>query len=170
MARAYSTLKRYAEGLSLTQSAHIRLREARYQLSLLTAPSIPEIAYFPLADEPQLISLESDLNAEELKLKCEWFAYNGGTVDGTEAGALKKKPLFYDIAFNSVNLPMDRLLARAGRAPAPLPTPVPAGQPTKAKIDEPAVLAVPEPEEPAPAPAPARGGLSSLLGGWWGRR
>jgi signal recognition particle subunit SRP68 len=167
MARAYSTLKHYAEALSLTQSAHVRLREARYQLSLLTTPSIPETTYFPLADEPQLTSLESESNAEELKLKHEWFAYNGGTVDGTEADALKKKPLFYDIAFNSVNLPMDRLLGRAGRAPAPMPMPVPVGQPTKAKIDVPAV---PEPEEPAPTPAPARGGLSSLLGGWWGRR
>jgi len=170
MARAYSTLKRYAEAVSLTQSAHIRLREARYQLSLLTIPSIPEATYFPLADEPQLTSLESELNAEELKLKREWFAYNGGTVDGTEAEALKKKPLFYDIAFNSVNLPMDRLLARAGKAPAPMPTPAPVGQPTKAKIDEPAAPAVPEPEETGPAPAPIRGGLSNLLGGWWGRR
>lgn len=167
MARAYSTLKRYAEALSITQSAHIRLREARYQLSLLTTPFIPETTYFPLANEPQLISLESDLNAEELKLKREWFAYNGGTVDGTEADASKKKPLFYDIAFNSVNLPMDRLLRRAGRAPAPMPTPASVGQLTKAKVDEPAVLAVPEPEEPAPAGA--RGGISSLLGGWWGR-
>jgi len=167
MARAYSTLKRYAEALSITQSAHIRLREARYQLSLLTSPSIPETTYFPLADEPQLTSLESELNAEGLKLKREWFAYNGGTVDGTEADALKKKPLFYDIAFNSVNLPMDRLLRRAGRAPAPMPTAAPAGQPTKAKIDEPAVPTVPEPEEPSPTAA--RGGLSSLLGGWWGR-
>ena len=169
MARAYSTLKRYAEALSLTQSAHIRLREARYQLPLLTTPSIPETIYFPLADKPHLTSLESELNAEELKLKREWFAYNGGTVDGTEADASKKKPLFYDIAFNSVNLPMDRLLGRAGRASAPVPTPVPVGQPTKAKIDEP-VPAAPEPDEPAPAPALAGGGLSGLLGGWWGRR
>src|SRR5258706_3850817 len=170
MARAYSTLKRYAEALSITQSAHIRLREARYQLSLLVTPSIPEATYFPLAEEPQLTSLESKLNAEELKLKREWFAYNGGTVDGTEVDALKKKPLFYDIAFNSVNLPMDRLLRRAGRVPAPVLTPAPLGQPTKAKIDEPAFPAVPEPDEPAPPPALAHGGLSSLLGGWWGRR
>ena len=170
MARAYSALKLYAEALSLTQSAHIRLREARYQLSLLTTPSTPETTYFLLADEPQVTSLESELNAEELKLKREWFAYNGGTVDGTEADALKIKPLFYDIAFNSVNLPMDRLLGRAGRAPAPAPTLTPVSQPTKAKIDEPAVKTVPEPEEPASAPAPGHGGLSSLLGGWWGRR
>jgi signal recognition particle subunit SRP68 len=170
MARAYSTLKRYAEAMSITQSAHIRLREARYQLSLLATSSIPETTYLPLADEPQLTSLESELNAEELRLKREWFAYNGGTVDGTEADALKNKPLFYDIAFNSVNLPMDRLLGRVGRAPAPMPTPAPVGQPTKAKIDEPAVSTAHEPEEPAPAPVPARGGLSNLLGGWWGRR
>ena len=170
MARAYSTLKRYAEAVSLIQSAHIRLRETRYQLSLLTTPSIPETTYFPLADEPQLASLESELNTEELKSKREWFAYNGGTVDGTEADALKKKPLFYDIAFNSVNLPMDRLLGRAGRAPAPVPTLAPVGQPTKAKIDEPAAPAVPEPEETGPGPTPARAGLSNLLGGWWGRR
>jgi len=168
MARAYSTLKRYAEALSLTQSAHIRLREARYQLSLLTTSSMPETAYLPLADESQLTPLESELNTEELKLKREWFAYNGGTLDGTDANALKQKPLFYDIAFNSVNLPVDRLLARAGRAPAPMPTQAPVGQPTKAKIDEPVVPVVPEPEEPAAAPA--RGGLSNLLGGWWGRR
>ena len=168
MARAYSTLKRYAEALSLTQSAHIRLREARYQLSLLTTSSMPETTYLPLADESQLTPLESELNTEELKLKREWFAYNGGTLDGTDANALKQKPLFYDIAFNSVNLPVDRLLARAGRAPAPMPTQAPVGQPTKAKIDEPVVPVVPEPEEPAAAPA--RGGLSNLLGGWWGRR
>jgi len=170
MARAYATLRRYAEALSVTQSAHIRLREARYQLSLLSTPFIPETTYFPLADEPHLSSLESELNAEELKLKQEWFAYNGGTVDGTEADALTKKPLFYDIAFNSVNLPMDRLLRRVGRAPAPMPTLAPVGQPTKAKIDEPGVSTVPEPEETSPTSAPARGGLSTLLGGWWGRR
>lgn len=61
---------------------------------------------------------------------------------------------------------MDQLMERAGKKPAvaPLQTqPVPEKKNVaKAKVEE-LRPATPEPQ------APSRGGLTSLLGGWWGR-
>lgn len=75
---------------------------------------------------------------------------------------------------------MDRLRMRAGKAPAVVAPPTTA-QAAQRKVEP--VVAAPVPEKkpfdkslieevrPAtPEPqAPARGGLSSLLGGWWGK-
>ena len=86
-----------------------------------------------------------------------------------------KKPLFFDIALNYINLDMERLQERAGKAPeevrtAAVAAPAPQAavekktQVSRAKVEEIERAATPEPS------AQARGGLGSLLGGWWGRR
>jgi signal recognition particle subunit SRP68 len=174
MARTYAFLKRYAEAVSLTQTAQVRIREARYQLSLLlTDLSVPETRYFPLS-ETQIASLERSIEKDENAMKIDWFSHNGGSAK-TETGANPfKKPLFYDIAFNSIEDPSEKIQNRAGRmveaskktvATNKAPT-APQHTTTKAKVDEEPVAPEPEPE-----PEPARAGvLSGLLGGWWGRR
>ena len=81
-------------------------------------------------------------------------------------GKTYRKPLFFNIALNYVELDMDRLMGRAGKKPS---VPLVQAQPmpekksvAKAKAEE-LRPATPEPQ------APSRGGLTSLLGGWWGR-
>jgi signal recognition particle subunit SRP68 len=168
MARAYAHLKRYAEAVSLTQTGQVRIREARYQTSLLSSPApTPETQYFPVS-ENLIISLEGLIEQEETKRKVEWFSYNGGSVKG-ETDTSVKKPLFYDIAYNELEDPLEKVQRRAGRkveTKKPTPSAVSAvaqQQATKAKVDE-----TPEAE---PEAEQARAGvLSGLLGGWWGRR
>jgi signal recognition particle subunit SRP68 len=130
--------------------------------------------------------VEATISTDGTKYKRDWFAYNGGSVTKDPKG--HKKPLFFDIALNYVELDMDRLLERAGKAPAaPVPAPVPVAAPKprpaqpqavkaestqekkpvgqqKAKVEETQA----RPETPQPS-APSKGGLSTLLGGWWGR-
>ena len=169
MARTYASLKRYAEAVSLTQTAQVRMREARFQLSLLSSQSdVPETEYFPLSEEA-VQRLETRVVQEEKRMKMDWFALNGGSIqDGTEnKGA---KALFYDIAFNSVEDPLDKIKRRAGRAVKEKSkgahtarTSVDAKAKMLAQVDEPAAS-----EEASEAPQ--RGVLGSLLGGWWGRR
>lgn len=104
---------------------------------------------------------------DETQFKREWFAYNGGAA-GDERDP-SKKPLFFDIALNYVQLDVDRLQERTGqrkvlsRPAAKTPAQEQKIGTAKAKVEEERV-ATPEPEQ-----AP-RGGLSSLLGGWWGRQ
>lgn len=86
-----------------------------------------------------------------------------------------KKPLFFDIALNYVQLDMEALQKRAGKAPVPVAggaggkvgdaAKVEAKPISRAKAEEQERPATPEPQKPAPS-----GGLSSLLGGWWGRK
>lgn len=165
LARSYAPLKRYADALTLTQSAHLHLREARTMLSDVPAdsPALPALRFHALQATPHLATLESELSADELKYKRDWYTFNGGAAS-TQPGSGDHKPLFFDIALNYVQLPMDKLLERAGKAPAPAPKVV-------AKA---AAVQKEEPKPPTPPPvqetAPARGGLSSLLGGWWGRK
>jgi signal recognition particle subunit SRP68 len=119
-----------------------------------------------------LQSLDTDLDADAARFKSDWFAFNGGARKPSNAGF--KKPLFFDIALNYVQLDMERLEARADRAPV-AKTQQPARaepaqekkvqQPQRAKVEEISRTATPE-----PAAAPARGGLGSLLGGWWGKQ
>ena len=80
--------------------------------------------------------------------------------------------MFFNIALNYVELDMDRLSQRAGKQPAPSPAIPVAPKKQEAVLEKKAVpkakaeqvrLLSPEPQ------APSRGGLSSLLGGWWGR-
>jgi signal recognition particle subunit SRP68 len=119
--------------------------------------------FFPLNDM-DIRELEGNLSIDSLQFKRDWFAYNGGSIDADEK--TYRKPLFFNIALNYVELDMNRLTERAGKKPAVVPIqaqPMLEKKPVaKAKAEE-LVPAIPEPQ------APSRGGLTSLLGGWWGR-
>ena len=174
MALAYVPVKRYGEALTLLQRSNIHLREARSVLSTIDTDPIMngDPAFFPLTGE-DLDQLDKELIEDSNRLKNDWFAYNGGSlsVDNKEY----KKPLFFDIALNYVRLDMDRLQERAGKQSQPAvlapalvrateESPADKRPVTKAKVEE-----IQRPETPEPG-APAKGGLSTLLGGWWGRR
>lgn len=162
LSQCYVAVKKYAEALSLIQHATIYIRETRSTLSIFSEDPISSgsPAYYPLASS-DLDALESTITQDGLTIKNEWFAYNGGSIDADNK--TYKKPLFFDIALNYVQLDMDRLQERAGKASAPVLAPVQA-VPAKSRLEEVARPKTPEPQ------APARGGLSSLLEGWWGRK
>ncbi|KAG0703075.1 hypothetical protein DFH29DRAFT_850870 [Suillus ampliporus] len=162
LAQCYVAVKKYAEALSLIQLATIYLRETRSTLSIFSEDP-GSSTYYPLTPS-DLDALESTITQDGLTIKNEWFAYNGGSIDADNK--TYKKPLFFDIALNYVQLDMDRLQERAGKAPAPAVVPVQPVQPAPARsrLEEVARPQTPEPQ------APARGGLSSLLEGWWGRK
>jgi signal recognition particle subunit SRP68 len=153
-------VKKYAEALTLVQHANIAVRETTSTLSMTdTDPiSVSSPCFFPLNDT-DIKELESNLTSDSLQFKRDWFAYNGGSAGAV--GKTYRKPLFFNIALNYVELDMDRLMERAGKKPAVEPVPDKKTV-TKAKAEE-LRPATPEP------PAPSRGGLTSLLGGWWGR-
>ena len=174
LALTYVPVKRFAEALTLIQRSNIHLREARSVRSTVDTDTIVDgdPAFFPLANE-DFDQLDKELAEEGNRLKNDWFAYNGGSLaaDNKEY----KKPLFFDIALNYVQLDVDRLQERVGKKPQPAvhaPAPVHAAEEVpvdkrpvaKAKLEEIERPATPE------TTAPAQGGLSSLLGGWWGRR
>jgi signal recognition particle subunit SRP68 len=157
--------------MTLIQHANIHLRETRSTLSLSEADliTISNPSYYALTND-DLDALESDLSTDGLRFKKDWFAYNGGSADHDNNS--HKKPLFFDIALNYVQLDMDKLQERAGKKPAVLVAPTRRDstaerkQTTRAKLEEEIRPETPEP----PTTTQARGGLSSLLGGWWGRR
>jgi signal recognition particle subunit SRP68 len=171
LARCYAPVKRYAEALTLIQLATIYLRETVSTLSLSDSDPIStgNPSYYPLTNI-DFNKLESDLTSDGLYFKKDWFAYNGGSSDGD--AKTHKKPLFFNIALNYVQLDTDRLQERAGKQTVVAPTATPAKgktepilerkQVAKTKIEE-VRAASPEPQ------APTRGGLSTLLGGWWGK-
>jgi signal recognition particle subunit SRP68 len=176
LALTYVPVKRFSEALTLIQRSNIHLRDARSVRSTVDADPIVngDPAFFPLANE-HFDQLDKELAEESNRMKNDWFAYNGGSLiaDNKEY----KKPLFFDIALNYVQLDVDRLQERAGKKPQPAvplhaPAPVHAAEEVpvdkrpvaKAKVEEIERPATPEPT------APAQGGLGSLLGGWWGRR
>lgn len=162
LSQCYVAVKKYVEALSLIQHATIYLRETRSTLSIFSEDPISSgsPAYYPLTSS-DLDILESTITQDGLTIKNEWFAYNGGSIDADNK--TYKKPLFFDIALNYVQLDMDRLQERAGKASAPVLVPVQA-VPAKSRLEEVARPNTPEPQ------VPARGGLSSLLEGWWGRK
>lgn len=162
LSQCYVAVKKYAEALSLIQHATIYLRETRSTMSIFSEDPISSgsPAYYPLTSS-DLDILESTITQDGLTIKNEWFAYNGGSIDADNK--TYKKPLFFDIALNYVQLDMDRLQERAGKASAPVLVPVQA-VPAKSRLEEVARPNTPEPQ------VPARGGLSSLLEGWWGRK
>ncbi|KDQ17713.1 hypothetical protein BOTBODRAFT_185806 [Botryobasidium botryosum FD-172 SS1] len=172
IAKTYSVLKKYGESLALDSRAHLYLREARSTIDTsptLSATDHANLGFYPLSSE-SIEQLEKDIAADELKFKDQWFTFNGGSVS-TDPSAYKK-PLFFDIAFNYAELPMERLLVRAGKAPPePVPQPAQAAAPapTFAAPADKKVSKAAEEKAPPPSPAPASG-LSSLLGGWWGRK
>ncbi|KDQ54954.1 hypothetical protein JAAARDRAFT_354914 [Jaapia argillacea MUCL 33604] len=172
LSRCYAAVKKYAESLTLTQQSQLHLRETSTILSTSDSDPISfgTPAFYPLTTD-LIDSLEADVALDALQFKNSWFAYNGGSIN-PESSKAHKKPLFFDIALNYVQLDMDRLQERAGKKSAPpksavsTPAPVaPEKKPvTRAKAEEVERAATPEPQ------AAARGGLTSLLGGWWGRK
>jgi len=156
LARAYAhaTQKRYAEAVALTQRGHLHVREARATLSILPAESTAHVEFYPI-DEGIISALEQRLIGEEEGYKRSWFA---------EGGEGEKKPVFFDIAFNYVEPPIEQLRLRAGLTPAAARTVDTSPRVTKAKAETEAEAAA------SPASQPASRGLGGFLGSWWGRR
>lgn len=173
LARCYTPVKRYAEALTLIRHANIHVRETTSTLSLSASDPVASgtPAYYSLTTA-DVEDLDATLASDGLHLKREWFAHNGGAID-LDGGDTKshKKPLFFNIALNYVELDMDRLLLRAGKQPPPPAKAEQQEQVVVEKEKKPLVKAkVEEVRAPTPEPpASSRGGLSSLLGGWWGR-
>ncbi|TFK38609.1 hypothetical protein BDQ12DRAFT_630330 [Crucibulum laeve] len=175
LARCYAPVKKYAEALTLLQHATIHSRETISTLSLSDSDPISTAkpSFFPLNDT-DVKELEASLASDSLQFKRDWFAYNGGSVNGDPKAY--KKPLFFNIALNYVELDMNRLLERAGKQPSPPSAAVAAAAPSQSKPEPPlekkpiARAKVEESRSATPEPQAApRGGLSSLLGGWWGK-
>ena len=177
LARCYAPLKRYVEALTLVQRSQLHLREARSIVSTAlesTPESTPIISFYPLA-ESDCDKLDAEISRVSSELKRDWFTFNGGSP--TPDNESYKKPLFFDIALNYVELDMDRLQQRAGKEPPPKPAPIKTSQPqsqlpqaqkgltAKAKAEKIASPATPEPKAET-----SHVGLSTLLGGWWGRK
>lgn len=177
LARCYAPLKRYAEALTLVQQSQLHLREARSIVSTVSEgdPEMsPETSFYPLGDS-DCDTLGEEISRVSSELKRDWFAFNGGSP--TPDNEFYKKPLFFDIALNYVELDMDRLKERAGKDPSPTPAPVhilqsqpqipqaQKGFTSKAKAEE-----IARPATPETRAETSRMGLSSLLGGWWGRK
>lgn len=173
LAHCYSAVKKYPEALTLLQHATIQLRETNSHLEVSEPDTIdPNTSFFPLIQE-DVKELETTIAADSLEYKREWFAHNGGSLDASSSG--HKKPLFFNIALNYVELDMERLQKRAGKQPTPAPQ---APSISKAKTK-----AEPVPQEkkpiqkskaeesqeipPSSPPQQPSSGLSSLLGGWW---
>ncbi|KAF8446378.1 hypothetical protein L210DRAFT_3475101 [Boletus edulis BED1] len=162
LAQCYVAVKKYGEALTLIQHATLHVRETRSVLATLSGITTPADASYPLG-AASVDALDSTLSSVAADMKNDWFAYNGGTLDGD----LKtyKKPLFFDIGLNYVQLDMDRLMQRVGKAPPATARDEREAPPGRSRVEE----VVVRPETPEPS-APATGGLGSLLGGWWGRR
>ena len=184
MARTYGGLQKFAESLALSSKAHLYLREAQ---SIFASSSPISEDFYPVTLD-DVAAVEHELNTDDLRTKMEWYTFNGGQIsaagpDGTTKPF--KKPLFFDVAFNYVELPMDNLIARS-TAGVKTPTPAPpAIQPTVVK-------STPTPAEPSSDPRKEREkrstkveeapppevkivqtsslGLGGILGGWWGRK
>lgn len=174
LARCYASQKRYAETLTLTQHANIHIREARSIISIIadTDPIASSTSPFYPLSSSLIDQLDDEISSDSLDYKKDWFAHNGGSVDADSKSY--KKPLFFDIALNYARLDMQRLQERAGKSSTASNTIPQAQKPTapalekkagpKAKLEEIDRAPTPEPS------ASARSGLSSLLGGWWGRK
>ncbi|KAI6028980.1 hypothetical protein EDC04DRAFT_2715735 [Pisolithus marmoratus] len=160
LAQCYVAVKRYAEAMVLIQHATLHLRETRSTLSTIEGVATAMDATYDLSSGT-VDGLDASISEASPSVKKEWFAYNGGTVNGDPKAY--QKPLFFDIALNYVQLDMDRLLERAGKAPSKqnkeeMP------QPVKSRREEVVRAEAPEP------PVQTTSGLSALLGGWWGRK
>jgi len=199
LARCYTPVKKFAESLTLIQHGTIHLRETSSLLSILDSDSdpisSPDQPNFYLLSASEVEALEEELDTDSIQTKKDWFTFNGGLLDSNTTGLGKttqKKPLFFDIALNYAQLDMDRLQERAGKKVIPVIPSVP--PPSSSAAVTPTVKVHPVKSEredsqkkklgtgtakveeiereptPEPVSAGARGGLSSLLGGWWGRK
>ena len=161
--------------MTLIQRSQLHLRESRSIIATLLGDnpkSTPETSFYPLAIL-DCDTLDEEISRVSSDLKRDWFTFNGGSP--TPNNDSYKKPLFFDIALNYVELDMDRLQQRAGKKPPPTSTSILQPQPQslraqkgltpKAKAEENARPVITEPQGEK-----LRGGLSSLLGGWWGRK
>ncbi|KAK0465651.1 hypothetical protein IW261DRAFT_1523509 [Armillaria novae-zelandiae] len=161
-------LRSLLQALTLLQHSSIHIRETQSHISMSNSDAA-EIAFFPLS-RVEIGQLESQLSSDSLQFKRDWLPYNGGSVDADPRSY--KKPAFFNIALNYVDLDMDSLLQRAGKETA-LTTPAPTPSAPTSKVepvgDKRRIIEDTRAATPEPSPAPARGGLSSLLGGWWGK-
>ncbi|CAE7075579.1 unnamed protein product [Rhizoctonia solani] len=162
LSKTYEPHNKYAEAVALTQRANLHLREAHTNFAD-TTEGTPETAFYPLTLD-SVKTLEEEVQNTETDLKKRWFAYNGGKPVGNQ----HQKPVFFDIALNYIELPMEKLQEKAGIAAKEQP---PKTSPAVEKRVLAERKAEPQPEEPAPAaPQQSQGMLGSLLGGWWGRK
>jgi signal recognition particle subunit SRP68 len=176
LAQCYAAVKKYGEALALLQHATIHVREAVSSVSLSESDLInsDNASFFPLSAD-DITEVETTITSDSLQLKRDWLAYNGGSVKADPT--TYKKPLFFNIALNYVELDMDRLQQRAGKQPVPAPVAPSSSTKAPQKRTEPVLEKKPTPKAKAeehveltPEPQPqARGGLSSLLGGWWNK-
>src|SRR5260370_35369767 len=131
LSRTYAIANKFDETLALMAKARIYLREARSNLA--SANGSPEDNFYPVTLE-DVTSLESILADDELHTKKEWFAHNGGRIPSLETENVPhRKPLFFDVAFNYIELPRDRLQGGTQKASgnaARIPAPVSAKKPT----------------------------------------
>jgi len=155
--------------------------EARSNLD--SASESPEDNFYSVTLD-DITSLESILIDDELHTKKEWFAHNGGRVSSLETENVPhRKPLFFDVAFNYVELPMNRLQERSQKtsrkgSAAPVSAPDAKGQPAlspgEAKEGGKEKRLATKVEEEVPAvkivDSTASYGISGILGGWWGRK
>ena len=119
------------------QHGALHLREARQAVSLLppsandpnqtddpinSAQQQNQPSFYPLTTS-DISVLNDELSSDTLQCKKDWFTFNGGqlttdtTTDTTTDNKTHKKPLFFDIALNYVQLDMERLQERAGKPP-----------------------------------------------------
>ncbi|KAG7090756.1 hypothetical protein E1B28_009845 [Marasmius oreades] len=172
VSRCYAPLKKYAESLALLQHLNIHIRETNSLMSLSPTDAISSATpSFYIICSTDVAKLENEASTESLRFKREWLTYNGGSVSGDPT--LYKKPLFFNIALNYVDLNVDRLQKRVGKLQVVPPTVVVAPSAVKSETVAQKKAAQiehePRPATPEPRIAPARSGLSSLLGGWWGK-
>ncbi|KAI3622264.1 signal recognition particle 68 [Moniliophthora roreri] len=173
LSRCYVSLKKYAEALALLQHFNIHIRETNSLVSLSSTDVISsqKPSFYHLTAE-DINDLESEAASESFRFKREWFTCNGGSVNGDPKSY--KKPLFFNIALNYVDLNMDGLQERAGKQPeiaqqTPIPAAVATPKPETTVAKKSVQIEDSRPSTPEPNAALGRGGLSSLLGGWWGR-
>ncbi|KAJ4485382.1 hypothetical protein J3R30DRAFT_1348589 [Lentinula aciculospora] len=124
--------KKYAEALTLLQHATIHLREARRVLETLgpfdndsnANDGVDDrVEFYPLTKE-EFDMLDKSIVKEGLEYKRSWLEKGGagvgvGEQDGGK-GKKQKKPVFFNIALNYVDVDMElmeRLRERAGMAP-----------------------------------------------------
>ncbi|KAF8761693.1 Signal recognition particle 9 kDa protein [Rhizoctonia solani] len=155
LSRTYEPHNKFAEAVALTQRANLHLREAHTNFNDV-AEDTPETAFYPLTLD-SVKELEKDVQDTETDLKKRWFAYNGGKAVGNQ----HQKPVFFDIALNYIELPMEKLQEKAGVAPKAQPAK--ASPVVEKRVFAERKAAEPEAEEPAPAPQQSQGMLGSLL-------
>lgn len=169
---AHHTQRRYAEAVTLTQRGQLHMREAKTMLSILPGKISPHLSFYPINDG-MVADMEGKLAEFEEKCKREWFGYNGGLVGERKPGSRHEKLVFFDIAFNYVEPPMDDLRKRAG-LPALDGDVIPNNAlKAKAEAEQPSsrIPAVPEEKQMEEnTNTKTSGGLAGFLGSWWGRK